>query len=132
MAKTNLTVDIVLSPFIKSAFKEVINWKVLISMLWRNDILRSVSKKDNRGKELWFENERKQMIQILKLGCKYPLYRKKMEKCSHDNEEFDKILQFLYHHTEQYMRPNIPVKYFYNKNKKIGRIYPEKSLSLCN
>ena len=79
MAKTNLTVDIVLSPFIKSAFKEVINWKVLISMLWRNDILRSVSKKDNRGKELWFENERKQMIQILKLGCKYPLYCKKME-----------------------------------------------------
>jgi hypothetical protein len=132
MAQTNLTVGIILSPLVKVAFKEAINWKVLISMLWRNDILRTVCKKDAHGKELWFENERKQMIQILKLGCKYPLYRKKMDKASQDTEEFNKILQFLYHHTEQYMRPSIPVKYFYNKNKKIGRIYPEKSLSLCN
>jgi len=30
------------------------------------------------------------------------------------------------------MRPSIPVKYFHNTNKQIGRIYPEKSLSLCN
>lgn len=122
-----------LSPLHNVVFKEVIDWKTLISMLWRNDILKVCSKKDSNGKQMWFENERNQMIQLLKLGCKYPLYRKRMDKTSNtEPEEFNAILQLLYHHTEEYMHPSIPVKYFYNKNKGIGRIYPEKSLSLCN
>lgn len=127
-----LTVTITPSPFTKVAFKEFFDWKMVISMLWRNDILKVVSKKDVRGKEMWFENERKQMLEILKRGCKYPLYRKKMEQNVDNPEELNKIFQLLYSHTEQYMRDGIPVKYFYNKNKQIGRVYPEKSLSLCS
>ena len=126
------TLEIIPTPLANIAFKEEFDWKTVISMLWSDDILKVCSKKDVRGKQLWFENERKQMIEILKLGCKHPLYRKKLDKCSKNREEFNQILQLLYSHTNQYMRPSIPVKYFYNKNKQIGRIYPEKSLSLCN
>ena len=130
--KTAPTLEIIPTPLVNVAFKEEFDWKTVIGMLWRDDILKVCSKKDVRGKQLWFENERKQMIEILKLGCKHPLYRKKLDKCSKNREEFNKILQLLYSHINQYMRPSIPVKYFYNKNKQIGRIYPEKSLSLCN
>jgi len=130
--KPTLTLTIVPTPLVNVAFKEDFDWKTVIGMLWRDDILKICSKKDVRGKQLWFENERKQITEILKLGCKHPLYRKKLDTCSKNREEFNKILQLLYSHTNQYMRPSIPVKYFYNKNKQIGRIYPEKSLSLCN
>ena len=50
------------SPLHNVVFKEVIDWKTLISMLWRNDILKVCSKKDSNGKQMWFENERNQMI----------------------------------------------------------------------
>ena len=75
------TLEIIPTPLVNVAFKEEFDWKTVIGMLWSDDILKVCSKKDVRGKQLWFENERTQMIEILKLGCKHPLYRKKLDKC---------------------------------------------------
>jgi hypothetical protein len=56
------TLEIIPTPLVNIAFKEEFDWKTVIGMLWSDDILKVCSKKDVRGKQLWFENERKQMI----------------------------------------------------------------------
>lgn len=114
------------SSFVGEKFNEMIDWKMLIKMIYSTDILRTVEKKNKSGKTFTYENERKQIIEILKKGCKHSLYRKKIDT------DIIKMLPLLYNYTEKYMCENLEVKYYYDKKKEIGRVYPEKSLSLCN
>jgi len=63
-AKFNLQKTI----FTAITFKEIIDWKTIIKMLYDdNNIVRMVAKKNNRGEQL-FENERKQLEEILRKG----------------------------------------------------------------
>jgi hypothetical protein len=114
------------SPFTTTTFKEFIDWKMLIKMIYSEDILRTVQIKNKFGETFSYENERNQIIAILKEGCKHSLYRKKLDT------DLNKLLPMLYHHTEKYMSSDLQVKYYYDKKKEIGRVYPCKSLSLCN
>lgn len=121
-----IALDIQKSPFTRIDFKETINWKLLIKMLYSKDILQTTTIK-RFGKTFHYENERKQIIEILKKGIKHNEIRKKLD----DENELNKYLPIFYHHTEKYLNPKINVNYFYDKNKEIGRVYPERSLSLC-
>ena len=47
--KPTLTLTIVPTPLVNVAFKEDFDWKTVIGMLWRDDILKVCSKKDVRG-----------------------------------------------------------------------------------
>ena len=95
-------------------FQEIINWEVLIKMLYSDEILKITENKD--------ENERKQMEDILKKG---------MIVNKHKNRPIDKeLLNVYYHNIEKYLKPFISIKYFYSQNNLLGRVYPEKSLSL--
>ena len=122
----HLSLDIQKSTFVGATFKEFIDWKMLIKMIYSNDILRTVEIKNSFGQTFSYENERKQIVEILKAGCKHSLYRKKLDT------DLNKLLPMLYHHTEKYMSSELQVKYYYDKKKEIGRVYPSKSLSLCN
>lgn len=122
----NLALEIQKSPFTATTFKEFIDWKMLIKMIYSEDILRTVKKQNSLGQTFSYENERKQIIEILKQGCKHSLYRKKIDS------DLKKMLPLLYHHSEKYMLDNLQVNYYYDKKKEIGRVYPSKSLSLCN
>ena len=106
------------SPLTTITFKETINWSVLIKFLLDDSILRSKDiKKGNIV--IKTENERTQMEDIL---------RKDMIVKNHLIKPIDTNLLYLYYnHTQKYLKPFINVKYFYDKKKSIGRIYPEKS-----
>lgn len=122
----HLSLEIQKSTFLGTTFKEFIDWKMLIKMIYSEDILRTVKIKNSFGQTFSHENERKQIIDILKQGCKHSLYRKKIDT------DLNKLLPMLYNHSEKYMLDHLPVKYYYDKKKEIGRVYPMKSLSLCN
>jgi hypothetical protein len=47
--KTAPTLEIIPTPLVNVAFKEEFDWKTVIGMLWRDDILKVCSKKDVRG-----------------------------------------------------------------------------------
>ena len=119
-AKFNLQQSI----FTAISFKEIIEWKTLIKMLYdENNIVKMVVKTNNRGEQL-FENERKQLEEILKKG---------MIDYKHKSKPITKsLLATYYHNIDKFLKPFITVKYFYDKEKEIGRVYPEKSLSLCS
>lgn len=123
-----------LSNFIGGKFKEEIDWKIVIKMLISENILR-VEKRNNKNKheEYKVENERKFMIDILKKGLvSKKIFNKLNKAVETDNKvELLKIYTTLYNFPEKYLKPYIEVKYYYDKNKSLGRVYPEKSLSLC-
>ena len=116
--------DIQKTIFTNTIFKEVIDWKTLIKMLYDdNNIVRMVAKKNNRG-ELLFENERKQLEEVLRKG---------MTMNKHKTKPVTKnLLSAYYNNIDKFLNPFITVKYFYDKKKEIGRVYPEKSVSLCS
>lgn len=123
----HLSLEITKSTFCGATFKEYIDWKMLIKMIASTEILRTTATKNKTSGQIHtYENERKQIIEILKKGCKHSLYKKQMDK------DLTKMLPMLFHHSEKYMLENLPVKYYYDKKKEIGRVYPERSLSLCN
>ncbi len=123
-----------LSNFIGGKFKEEIDWKIVIKMLMSENILRVETRKNiKKHEEYKVENERKFMIDILKKGLvSKKIFNKLSEAVKTDNKvELKNIYTRLYNFPEKYLKPYIVVKYFYDKNKKLGRVYPEKSLSLC-
>lgn len=107
-------------------YQEYIDWQMLIKMILKKDILNVVEKKNKNQETFKYENEEKQLIEIVKNGCKHSLMKKKIDT----NKE--ETLKLLYNHSDKYMKEFLEVKYFYDKKKEIGRVYPEKSLSLCN
>ena len=107
-------------------FQEYIDWQMLIKMILQKDILNVVVKTNKKGQTFKYENEEKQLIEILKMGCKHSLMRKKLDT------DIVETLKLLYNHSDKYMKEFLEVKYFYDKKKEIGRVYPEKSLSLCS
>jgi len=66
------TLEITPTPLVNVAFKEEFDWKTVIGMQWRDDILKVCSKKH--------------------------LCRKNLDKCSKNRKEIKKI-QLLYSHT---------------------------------
>ena len=105
-------------------FVEHPDFKKLIKMLYVDDILEAKESK-KRGKHIIYENERKQIEDYLKQAI---IVKKQGDRLG--DKEF---LKMLYHHTTKYLRPEIKVKYYYGKGlENVGRVYPEKSLSLCS
>jgi hypothetical protein len=119
------------SPFVSEKFYENIDWKIVIKMLASDKILRIVKIKNKFGESLYHDNERKQILDLLKKGCRFAKTKKEIDNAVETNT-LHTILPKLYHCTEKYMTDALEVKYFYDKKKKIGRVYPEYSLSLCN
>ena len=122
MEKLDLTQT---TPLTSITFKEVIDWKTLIKMLLDDTILQIQNVEKKKTHEfIEIENERHQMEDILRKG---------MIVKKHLTKPIDKyLLQIYYNHTDKYLRPFISVKYYYDKKKELGRVYPEKSLSLCS
>jgi len=121
---TSAKFDLQKTIFTAITFKEIIDWKTIIKMLYDdNNIVRMVAKKNNRGEQL-FENERKQLEEILRKGM--TVNKLKLKPITKN------LLSAYYHNIDKFLKPFISVKYFYDKNKEIGRVYPEKSLSLCS
>jgi len=118
------------SPLADVSFKETIDSQILIKMLLSNEVLNVSSWKVN-GRAVWFENERGQVIEILKLMCKSPNHKKILDTHKKDIDALRETLSILYHHAEVYLKPSIFVKYHFNtKDNCIGRVYAEKSMSL--
>ena len=108
---------------IGKTFVEIPDFKKIVKMLYVDDILETKEKK--RGKHIVYENERKQIEDYLKQAL---IVKKQGDRLG--DKEF---LKMLYHHTAKYLRPEIKVKYYYGKGlENVGRVYPEKSLSLCS
>lgn len=106
-------------------FIETPDFKKLIKMLYVDDILETKIWKDAWGGAIASENERKQIQDYLKLAL---VVRKHSDRL--EDKEY---LKMLYHHTQKYLKPEIKVKYYFGKGlADIGRVYPEKSLSLCS
>lgn len=113
------------SPLIGKTFTEHPDYKKLIKMLFVDDILETKIWKDSWGGATTFDNERKQIEEYLKLA----LISKKQGDRLGDKE----FLKMLYHHTSKYLKAGIQVKYYFGKGlDNIGRVYPERSLSLCS
>lgn len=105
-------------------FKEIINWKTLIKMLLDDTILHIKNIEKKTKEFVRVENERHQMENILRKGM---LVKKHLTKPIDKN-----LLHIYYNHTDKYLRPYISVKYYYDEKMELGRVYPEKSLSLCS
>jgi hypothetical protein len=129
--QNSLTLNMVQTPFISLTFKEVIDWKLVVKLLMNDNILRTTKVQTKHGNTLCFENERKQIIELLKKGCRFSKTRKEIDQAV-SNGNINKILPRLFHHTDKYMETTLDVKYFYDKKKPVGRVYPEQSLSLCS
>jgi len=113
------------TPLTAVIFKEMIDWKILIKMLLDDTILQTKCIEKKKTNEfVKVENERHQMEDILRKGM---IVKKHLTKPIDKN-----LLHIYYNHTDKYLRPYISVKYYYDKKKEIGRVYPEKSLSLCS
>ena len=133
IASSKTTLSLYISPFTTEKFHEIIDWKTVVKMLQSDVILKKTQVKNKFGITHEYENERKQFVELLKHGCKFAKTRKEIEKAFENNTlQSSTILPKLYHHTEKYMVDKIEVKYFYDKKKTIGRVFPCKSLSLCN
>ena len=121
----NLTLNLETSPtLVGKNFTEFPDFKKMIKMLYVDDILETREGK-KRGKHIIYETERKQIEDYLKLAL---ISKKQGDRLG--NKEF---LKMLYHHTSKYLKAGIQVKYYYGKGlDNIGRVYPERSLSLCS
>lgn len=119
------------SPFVCEKFYEIIDWKMVIKMLLSDKVLRTTKIKRQFGETCEYENERKQFVELLKSGCKFSKSKKEIET-AYINNTLSSVLPKLYHHTERYLVDKLEVKYFYDKKKAIGRVYPSHSLSLCS
>jgi hypothetical protein len=133
-ASSKTALSLYISPFTTEKFTEIIDWKIVIKMLLSNTILKNtivINKKS--GKKFEYENERTQFIELLKKGCKFAKTRKEIDKAVETNTlQTADILPKLFHNTEKYLTDKLEVKYFYDKKKTIGRVFPAHSLSLCN
>ena len=117
--------------FTTETFKETINWELMIKALMTTEVLRVVKIKNKFGRTFEFENERQQIIELLKKGCKSSRTR---EEINHgvSNNTLSIVLEKLYHHQSTYLNEEISVKYYYDRRKALGRVYPQGSLSLCS
>lgn len=126
-----INLNLIPSDLTEVKFKETIDWKMLIKMIVSKNILRTVTKVNNRGETFWFENELGQMTELLKKGCRSTRTAKQVENDVKNKVPVcSSILSVIYHHTDNHLKDCIEVSYNYNVNKTIGRVYPVGSLSL--
>jgi hypothetical protein len=130
--KNKLTLEFpTVSCFTTETFKEIINWNIVIKALMSTEVLRVVKIKNKFGRTFEFENERQQIIELLKKGCKSSRTREEIDDAVKANT-LNSVLQKLYSHQSTYLNEEISVKYYYDRRKALGRVYPEGSLSLCS
>ena len=128
----HISLEIKDSPLLNVKFLESIDCKMLIKMLASDKIIKITETKDTCGHKKFYKNERNFIVELLKKACVNQSTRVAITKAISGNIPFHQsVFPKLFHHAEKYFKSCIEVRYFYDSKKKIGRIYPEGSLSLC-
>lgn len=128
----HIALEIKPSPLLNVKFIEAVDCKMLIKMLASDKIIKITETKDTCGHKKFYKNERNFIVELLKKACVNQSTRVAITKAVHGNIPFHQsVFPKLFHHAEKYFKSCIEVRYFYDQHKKIGRVYPEGSLSLC-